>query len=180
MKIIFLFVLASLSAPAFGGGCAAGLFLKARQKMGLEGRGRQAADSAEDGRFMEPAPRFYRMDGARGPRGLAESRHQQLVIGEEGIYFILDGKIAKKSLSNDEWRFLGGLSGARAILPGEDSSLLALTESRRVYRLKEGADGSHEWILFNKGVIKMFYSKAGELVFLLGTDKETAISLAGH
>ena len=171
-KAAISLVLSVSSAPAFGGaaGCAPWLFFKQ-----IAGLGRSHSAGAA-------APRFYSLDGQFWPRGLGASKHQQLVMGGEDVYFILDGKVAKKSLLSDEWRFLDGLDGARAILPQpREGSLLALTKSREVYQLKEDGAGGHEWSLYHKpGVIKMFYNQSGELIFLLGTDKEMASLLAAN
>ena len=128
----------------------------------------------------EPAPpRYALMDGSLLPRGLGFSNHQQLVIGEEDMYFISNGNVVKKSLLKDSARVLDGISNARAILPRK-GALLALTESRKVYQLEEGAEGGpHEWRLVNEGIIKMYFNLANELMLLGGTSKEGAIRLVG-
>ena len=171
-KIILFIYFGCVSVPAFGGGvgCILELFSRGSQSakriVGL-GRG----DSAQK------APGFYSTDDALSPRGLANSRRQQFVIGGEDSYFILDGEIVKKSLLADEWQVLDGLSGATAVL-FHKGSLFTLTESRQVYRLEWLAEAGHEWILHNENVIKMFLSQSDELVFLLGTSKERAAILA--
>ena len=178
-KIISLVCFSCVSAPVFGsGGCVLDLFSRWNRST------KQSPGVTERGRLAQRGPSFYSMDDTLSPRGLANSRRQQFVIGEEDTYFILDGKIAKKSLLADEWWFLDGLSGAKAIL-FHKGFLYALTESKQVYRLEWSAQANtdakagHKWILHNENVIKMFLNKPGELVFLLGTSKETARILAG-